>query len=131
MHSNESGRKNIYLFKSKVDSNWKTWAREKTVLVFFLRFPWIPFSEPSLQPDGSNDAVSSSPMSGFSSSDSSSCSRYVEWELGDLLPLTLIVGDTLFSLRLVEVFSETESNLIKTQNKVILDLFPYHYFDCL
>lgn len=113
-HNSEPISQPTNLFKSNVDSNWKTWAREKTVLVFFLRLPWMPFSEESFrsQPEGSKEALSSSPISAFSSSDSSSCSRYVEWEVGDRLPLTLIAGDALFSLRFVEVFSAKSSGFL-------------------
>lgn len=102
-----------YLFKSNVDSSWKTWARENTVRVFFFRLPCIPPPPPLLpfpgDPDRSpfvNEALSSSARSAFSSSESSSFSRYaVEWEVGERFPVTLIAGDVLCSLRLFEVFS--------------------------
>lgn len=65
-----------YLFKSKVDSNWKTCAREKTVLVFFFLFVCIePFGCGDELSDGRSglSGPSSSIISCPSSSDSAPC----------------------------------------------------------
>lgn len=67
-------KKPTYRFRSNVDSNWKTCARENTVLVFFLRFVCIdPFGWGELLSEGLSplSVISSSIISLSSSSDSS------------------------------------------------------------
>lgn len=73
----------IYLFISNVDSSWKTWARENTVRVFFLRLFW-EFGEALSVFRPSVLSSSSSSMISCSSSDSlASFGRYVWCDCGD------------------------------------------------
>lgn len=75
-----------YLFKSNVDSNWKTCAREKTVRVFFFRFDCMePFAFGDPLSDGRSglSGPSSSIISCPSSSESFDVFMYDEWSWGE------------------------------------------------
>lgn len=76
----------FYLFKSNVDSNWKTCAREKTVRVFFFRFDCMePFAFGDPLSDGRSglSGPSSSMISWPSSSESFDVFMYDEWSWGE------------------------------------------------
>lgn len=66
-----------YFFISKVDSSWKTCAREKTVLVFLLRLQCIIWLLPSV--DRSMDSSSSSSSIDSLTSSSDSCDEFKCW----------------------------------------------------
>lgn len=100
-----------HLFKSNVDSSWKTCAREKTVLVFFLRFVCNePFKLGEPLSDGRSglSGPSSSIISCPSSSDSFELFKYDdEWrgEDFDAVGGGLSDGDG-FSVVFVDELSE-------------------------
>lgn len=71
----------IYLFMSKVDSSWKTWARENTVLVFFFLL-FCEFGEALSVFRPSVLSSSSSSIISCSSSDSLSLGKYVWCDCG-------------------------------------------------
>lgn len=104
-----------YLFKSNVDSSWKTCALEKTVRVFFLRFVCIePFKLGEPLSDGRSglSGPSSSIISCPSSSDSLELFKYDdEWSGEDFDAGSggLSDGDG-FSVVLVDELSENGIN---------------------
>lgn len=64
----------IYFLTSKVDSSWKTWAREKTVLVFLFRLWLFPSDDCSMQSSSSSASIDS-----LISSSDSSCDEFNCW----------------------------------------------------
>lgn len=108
----------FYLFKSNVDSNWNTCAREKTVRVFFFRFDCIDpfaFGEPLSDGRSGLSGPSSSIISCPSSSESFDVFIYDEWSCGECFAADvsgLTDGDA-FSV----VFVDELSIKLQTRNK--------------